>query len=149
MSILDDVMGEYGFAVPKAAYEQLQQHIAARQPVGQEPVEFDYPAFHQEGMGCGLEDRGITDRYEAMRYGFDEALDQMAAILDSIGPLYAAPAAQAVGLGQLPEGWRLSKKATCYQLSHGNDIIGNLVGPDAEANAALIANLIDSREVRP
>jgi len=34
MSILDDVMGEHGVAVPKAAYEKLQQHIAARQPVG-------------------------------------------------------------------------------------------------------------------
>lgn len=74
--------------------------LAARQPVGQEPVEFDYPEFHQEGMGCGLEDRGITDRYEAMRYGFDEALDQMATILASIGPLYAAPPAQAVDLAE-------------------------------------------------
>jgi hypothetical protein len=35
----------------------------------------DWPEFHAEGMGCGLEDRGITDRYEAMRYGWDEAID--------------------------------------------------------------------------
>jgi len=35
----------------------------------------DYPEFHAEGMGCGLEDRNITDRYEAMRYGWDEALE--------------------------------------------------------------------------
>lgn len=55
------------------------------------PVEFDYPEFHSQGMGCGLEDRGITDRYEAMRYGFDEALDQMATILESLGPLYTHP----------------------------------------------------------
>lgn len=58
-----------------------------------EPVEFDYPEFHEQGMGCGLEDRGITDRYEAMRYGWDEALDRVAEIIDGIGPLYAAPPA--------------------------------------------------------
>ena len=57
----------------------------------QEAVDFDYPEFHHEGMGCGLEDRGITDRYEAMRYGFEQAVEQMASILESMGPLYAAP----------------------------------------------------------
>ncbi|HLV16034.1 MAG TPA: hypothetical protein VKY70_01035, partial [Pseudomonas sp.] len=56
-----------------------------------EPVEFDYLEFHEQGMGCGLEDRGITDRYEAMRYGWDEALDRVAEIIDDIGPLYTAP----------------------------------------------------------
>jgi predicted RNA-binding Zn-ribbon protein involved in translation (DUF1610 family) len=52
------------------------------------PVEIEYPEFSEQGMGCGLEDRGITDRYEAMRYGYDEALDQFARILDGYGPLY-------------------------------------------------------------
>ncbi|MCC8492399.1 hypothetical protein ABQW67_19825 [Xanthomonas hortorum] len=75
--------------------DQLEAALAARQPVGVEPVDFDYPEFREEGMGCGLEDRNITDRYEAMRYGFEEALDQMATILDSIGPLYTAPPAPA------------------------------------------------------
>lgn len=55
------------------------------------PVEIEYPTYHAQGMGCGLEDRGITDRYEAMAYGFQEGLDQMAAIIDSMGPLYASP----------------------------------------------------------
>lgn len=36
-------------------------------------TEYDYPEFHEQGMGCGLEDRNITDRYEAMQYGWDEA----------------------------------------------------------------------------
>jgi hypothetical protein len=26
------------------------------------------PQYHAEGMGCGLEDRGITDRYDACRW---------------------------------------------------------------------------------
>ncbi|MBS1014456.1 hypothetical protein [Acetobacter persici] len=34
------------------------------------------PEYHSEGMGCGLEDRGIHDRYEAMGYGWDQALDR-------------------------------------------------------------------------
>jgi len=39
----------------------------------------DYPEYHYQGMGCGLEDRGITDRYEAMQYGWDEAIERCAA----------------------------------------------------------------------
>lgn len=35
------------------------------------------PQYHHQGMGCGLEDRGITDRYEAMRYGWDEAMERI------------------------------------------------------------------------
>lgn len=58
-----------------------------------------------------------------------------------------SPPARAVDLGAMPDGWRLSKKTTCYQLSHGNEIIGNLVGPDAEANAAIIARVLDSQAV--
>ncbi|EMD6394892.1 hypothetical protein [Klebsiella pneumoniae] len=35
------------------------------------------PQYHDEGMGCGLEDRGITDRYDACRYGWDEAMERV------------------------------------------------------------------------
>lgn len=57
------------------------------------PVEIEYPTYHAQGMGCGLEDRGITDRYEAMAYGFQEAVEQMVAIINSMGPLYSSPCA--------------------------------------------------------
>jgi hypothetical protein len=30
------------------------------------------------GMGCGLEDLNIIDRYEAMKYGFEQAINQIA-----------------------------------------------------------------------
>lgn len=57
-----------------------------------EPVMFDdWPEYHAQGMGCGLEDRGITDRYDAMRYGWDEAIERVAERLD--GFLHPAPAA--------------------------------------------------------
>ena len=33
--------------------------------------------YHTQGMGCGLEDLGITDRYEAMNYGWEEAMKRV------------------------------------------------------------------------
>lgn len=35
------------------------------------------PQYHDEGMGCGLEDRGITDRYEACYYGWSKAMERV------------------------------------------------------------------------
>lgn len=37
----------------------------------------DEPEYHIQGMGCGLEDRGITDRYEAMGHGWDCAMERV------------------------------------------------------------------------
>lgn len=62
-----------------------------------EPVEIEVPTFSPEGMGCGLEDRGITDRYEAMEYGYNEALEQQWTIINRRGPLFAAPPVAAHG----------------------------------------------------
>lgn len=39
----------------------------------------------QTGMFCGLEDRGITDRYEACTYGYEQALEKVREwVLDGI-----------------------------------------------------------------
>ncbi|PJK97097.1 hypothetical protein B9Y76_18795 [Stenotrophomonas maltophilia] len=100
------IYDRFGFLeglVTEATYRRIaneassiqQMALAARQPVG-EPVAFDYPKFNAVGMCCVLEDRGVHFLIDAAQYGFDEALDQMKAILKSIGPLYAAPPAQAV-----------------------------------------------------
>jgi len=35
------------------------------------------PDYHSCGMGCGLEDRGITDRYAAMEHGWCSAIERM------------------------------------------------------------------------
>ena len=32
--------------------------------------------YNDQGMGCGIEDRGITDQYEAMSFGWDSAKDR-------------------------------------------------------------------------
>lgn len=38
-----------------------------------------------EGLGCGLEDCNITDRYEAMQYGFDECLERAKEAISNVG----------------------------------------------------------------
>lgn len=43
-------------------------------------------SYHEEGMGCGLEDSGITDRYEAARYGWDEAISRIGEMTASETP---------------------------------------------------------------
>lgn len=35
------------------------------------------PEYHDQGMGCGLEDRGITDRYDAMAHGWEQAMERV------------------------------------------------------------------------
>lgn len=40
---------------------------------------FEEPEYHTHGMGCGLEDRNIIDRYEAMQHGFEKAVERVSA----------------------------------------------------------------------
>ena len=51
------------------------------------------PEYHENGMGCGLEDRNITDRYEAMAYGWNQAMERIFAehINPAIEALTPAP----------------------------------------------------------
>ena len=35
------------------------------------------PDYHHQGMGCGLEDSSITDRYEAMEHGWERAMERV------------------------------------------------------------------------
>lgn len=43
------------------------------------------PELHEQGLGCGLEDRNITDRYEAAEYGFNECLEQVGLLVNHQG----------------------------------------------------------------
>jgi hypothetical protein len=51
-------------------------------PVGDElpplpdPFEIEWPVIHSNGLGCGVEDRGITCRYEAAAYGWQEGIER-------------------------------------------------------------------------
>jgi hypothetical protein len=87
----DRTEGGYQHPDAQAAWDAWQ---AALSHAEGEAVEIEAPEFHAEGMGCGLEDRGITDRYEAMEYGFNEAVEQYEAIIDGYGQLYTHPAPQ-------------------------------------------------------
>ncbi|MEJ1900916.1 hypothetical protein [Klebsiella pneumoniae] len=67
------------------AYQQLAaenvalalENVAMKQIVDSVTDLDNEPQYHAEGMGCGLEDRGITDRYDACRYGWDEAMERI------------------------------------------------------------------------
>ncbi|MHC1655458.1 hypothetical protein ACODUN_00235 [Stenotrophomonas riyadhensis] len=134
----DWVLGYLTSDAPEESREAIRnafaEHAAlsgARQPVG-EPIGY----FDPDVLAHMAE--GLIDPVGVLRRKPNGT---------SNVPVWLGPPAQAVDLGEMPDGWRLSKKATCYQLSHGNDIIGNLVGPDAEENAAIIARVLDSKAV--
>ncbi|MBK2540305.1 hypothetical protein FKK34_15485 [Klebsiella quasipneumoniae] len=60
------------------AFKQLAaENVAMKQIIDSVTNLDNEPQYHAEGMGCGLEDRGITDRYDACRYGWDEAMERV------------------------------------------------------------------------
>lgn len=54
-----------------------------------EPFVFEEYPYLYEAMGCGLEDRNITDRYEAMAYGWERAMERAAEAIPD-GAIYPA-----------------------------------------------------------
>ena len=46
--------------------------------------EIENLTYHPEGMGSGLEDREITDRYEACEYGWNEAIESVIEVFNNI-----------------------------------------------------------------
>jgi len=69
-------------------YETVFKMIEARVTgVAPEPITIELPDYNASAMGCGLEDRNITDRYEAMRYGWDCAMERVFAQIPD-DPLY-------------------------------------------------------------
>lgn len=81
-SILDQYQaGERGLPM----YDELRAIASApasaapavAQPMPMDPFD-GYPEYNTTAMGCGLEDRGITDRYDAMYYGWSEAIERVA-----------------------------------------------------------------------
>ena len=51
--------------------------------------QFDDIQYHHSGMGCGIEDRGITDRYTACEHGWDCAMERVAERFPEIDTLDA------------------------------------------------------------
>jgi len=57
--------------------DQLAQRIAEL-PELPEPLEIIWPELNSHALGCGVEDRGIHDRYEAAEYGWQDGVDKAA-----------------------------------------------------------------------
>ncbi len=55
-------------AVENQALKDVLENICCRD---------NEPEYHDCGMGCGLEDRGITDRYAAMAHGWESAMERV------------------------------------------------------------------------
>lgn len=74
--------GEYvraeDYAELKAQCDALAaENVALKSAISYVCDTDNQPDYQYDGMGCGIEDRGIIDRYEAARYGWDEALERM------------------------------------------------------------------------
>ena len=95
-----------------------------------EPVTIDWPDYHGEGMGCGLEDRGITDRYEACEYGFNEAVERCAELFANEGALYNHPVQQPAPVSVVE---LISKLESVLSLFAPADLSGMRILIDARA----------------
>ncbi|MBH2008344.1 MAG: hypothetical protein I8H71_01455 [Xanthomonadaceae bacterium] len=42
------------------------------------PLEIDWPELNSHALGCGVEDRGLRDRYAAAEYGWQDGVDRAA-----------------------------------------------------------------------
>lgn len=63
-------------AVANAAVSEL--------PPLPEPLQIDWPTAHSVALGCGVEDRGIHDRYEAAEYGFEDGVQKAACCVPDV-----------------------------------------------------------------
>ena len=65
-----------GQATAAPAQPAAQQGVAyAALP---EPLEIDWPELHSQALGCGVEDRGLHNRYECAEYGWQDGVDKCA-----------------------------------------------------------------------
>lgn len=74
-------------AVENEALKDVLENICCRD---------NEPEYHDCGMGCGLEDRGITDRYAAMAHGWESAMERIyEEVIPFIDDLPETPATEA------------------------------------------------------
>ena len=98
-------------------------------------VIFDEPDYHPQGMGCGLEDRGITNRYEACEYGFVEAIEKYREFFPEWFEVEPATVGQFTGL-------RDSKRTAEYpegqEIYEGDIVITNKPTYDSEPHKNVV-----------
>lgn len=62
--------------------EWVYGHLIADNLIG----DIEEPEYHPQGMGCGVEDRCITDRYEACEYGYNQAIEDVFQNVSTVDP---------------------------------------------------------------
>lgn len=99
------------------------------------PVNIASPTYDSFAMGCGLEDLDITDRYEAMQYGFNQAVTKFEEAIAAEGPLYSHAA-------------QMVKPALPDNPTYGQAVIAALIDGDADADMQRqAAHWLSSRDV--
>lgn len=95
-------------------------------------IEINWPEYHYSGMGCGLEDRGIHDRYDAMLYGWTCAVERCVEAIPDEALLLASDVSALI-VAKDAEIARLREALTeAYQTMTGEDACGiaPIVGSD-------------------
>ncbi|MGI4849811.1 MAG: hypothetical protein ACRYGK_16990 [Janthinobacterium lividum] len=114
------------------------------------PVFDDYPEYHAQAVGCGLEDRDITGRYQAMQHGWDQASELIAERIDGfLGALHddhvaALEAAKAEGARMMQEA--AAADILCV-IDHKRDTSFAKVYNEALEYALFLVRAIDHEEV--
>ena len=75
-----------GIGVPDNIYivesQTVTKALAERDKLQRRIDEVNNIEYHIQGMGCGLEDIGVTDRYDAMAHGWDEVMESVGRTLN-------------------------------------------------------------------
>lgn len=95
-------------------------------------------SYHHQGMGCGIEDRGIHDRYQSSEHGWDCAMERVAELIPEEVESTPAPDVVTVPreeLAVLRDGFGLLR--TAWNLSLCDERIGSQAGALIEQHDAL------------
>lgn len=81
-AVVEDKNGVYTLHSDYAELKAQRDALAAENAALKSAISYvcdtdNLPDYQYDGMGCGIEDRGIADRYEAARYGWDEAMERI------------------------------------------------------------------------
>ena len=109
-----------------------------------DPLEINWPELNSNALGCGVEDRGIRDRYDAAEYGWQDGVDKaIERVPESIydadqmreyGQQCAESARQPTLEVELPDGWKIvprkmtdeQAKETAYNINRKYKVAGPL-----------------------
>lgn len=114
---MEEALGYMGEPLSAARIHRMIEALRALAALrAQEP---EWPTYCEHGMGCGIEDRDITNRYEACRYGFDEAVQQCGIAFSNW--LRASPVVPPAAANAVPDGYKEQFSALKKHERHRNN----------------------------